>query len=38
VIRAHPTCWNWTLKRFKSRPDRELGPYPPYSLWDAEMW
>lgn len=35
TIRAHPGIWNWTLKRFKSRPDRDLGPYPPYSLWDA---
>lgn len=35
AIRAQPEIWNWTLKRFKSRPDRELGPYPPYSLWDT---
>ncbi len=34
AIRAQPEIWNWTLKRFKSRPDRELGPYPPYSLWN----
>lgn len=34
TIRAQPEIWNWTLKRFKSRPERELGPYPPYSLWD----
>jgi len=37
VIRAEPELWNWTLKRFKSRPDRELGPYPPYSLWDPDL-
>jgi lauroyl/myristoyl acyltransferase len=36
VIRAQPEAWNWTLKRFKSRPERELGAYPPYSLWDAD--
>jgi KDO2-lipid IV(A) lauroyltransferase len=36
VIRRHPEAWNWTLKRFKSRPERELGPYPPYSLWDPD--
>lgn len=34
VIRARPEIWNWTLKRFKSRPHRELGPYPSYSRWD----
>lgn len=34
AIRAQPEVWNWTLKRFKSRPHRELGPYPSYSLWD----
>lgn len=33
-IRRHPEAWNWTLKRFKSRPTREQGPYPPYSLFD----
>lgn len=34
VVRARPELWNWTLKRFKSRPERDLGAYPPYSLWD----
>ena len=33
-IRARPEIWNWTLKRFKSRPTRERGPYPTYSRWD----
>lgn len=33
-IRAHPAAWNWTLKRFKSRPTAERGPYPSYSLHD----
>ena len=32
-IREQPEAWNWTFMRFKSRPDRELGPYPPYSGW-----
>ncbi len=36
VIRTYPEAWNWTLKRFKSRPRRERGPYPSYSLWDPE--
>jgi KDO2-lipid IV(A) lauroyltransferase len=34
VIREQPEAWNWTLKRFKSRPTEELGDYPPYSMWD----
>jgi len=34
VVRAQPEIWNWSLKRFKSRPELPLGPYPPYSLWD----
>jgi len=34
VIREHPHAWNWTLKRFKSRPTREQGDHPPYSLFD----
>jgi KDO2-lipid IV(A) lauroyltransferase len=34
VILAQPEAWNWTLKRFKSRPTEELGRYPPYSLHD----
>lgn len=33
-VREHPEAWNWTLKRFKSRPARELGAYPAYSLFD----
>ena len=34
VIRAQPELWNWTLKRFKSRPQVELDGHPPYSLHD----
>ena len=34
VIRAHPEAWNWTLKRWKSRPTPERGAYPPYSFYD----
>jgi KDO2-lipid IV(A) lauroyltransferase len=34
VIRAQPELWTWSLKRFKSRPERELGDYPAYSTWD----
>lgn len=36
VIRAQPELWNWTLKRWKSRPHVELGGYPPYSFWEPE--
>lgn len=36
TIRAKPELWNWTLKRWKSRPDVELGRYPPYSLHDPD--
>jgi KDO2-lipid IV(A) lauroyltransferase len=36
VIRARPELWNWTLKRWKSRPSQELDGYPAYSLWDPE--
>ena len=36
IIRAQPDLWNWTLKRWKSRPEQELGDYPPYSLWDPD--
>jgi len=36
VIRASPEAWNWTLKRWKSRPTPERGDYPPYSLFDPE--
>jgi KDO2-lipid IV(A) lauroyltransferase len=35
-IREAPELWNWSLKRFKARPHRELGPYPPYSVWDPD--
>ncbi|MFV1958988.1 MAG: lysophospholipid acyltransferase family protein, partial [Planctomycetota bacterium] len=34
VIRRHPEAWNWTLKRFKNRPARDLAAYPAYSLWE----
>ncbi len=34
VILEHPEAWNWTLKRWKSRPTKEQGAYPPYSLFD----
>lgn len=34
AIREHPEAWSWMLKRWKSRPSPELGPYPPYSLLD----
>jgi KDO2-lipid IV(A) lauroyltransferase len=34
AIREHPDAWCWMLKRWKSRPTPELGPYPPYSLLD----
>ena len=33
-IRKRPAAWNWTLKRFKSRPTKEQGAYPPYSRWE----
>lgn len=36
VIRARPELWNWTLKRFKSRPTVELGDYPAYSEHDRD--
>lgn len=36
VIRAQPELWNWTLKRWKSRPEVELGRYPSYSLHDPD--
>lgn len=36
VIRAQPELWNWTLKRWKSRPEQELGRYPAYSVWDPD--
>ncbi len=34
AIREYPDAWCWMLKRWKSRPTPELGPYPPYSLLD----
>ena len=36
VIRARPELWNWRLKRFRGRPDPELGDYPPYSRHDPD--
>lgn len=36
VIRARPELWNWTLKRFKGRPDEDLGEYPAYSRYDPD--
>lgn len=36
VIRAKPELWNWTLKRWKSRPHVELEGYPSYSLHDPD--
>lgn len=36
VIRARPEAWNWTLKRFKGRPDEALGEYPAYSRYDPD--
>jgi lauroyl/myristoyl acyltransferase len=33
-IRERPESWNWTLKRFKSRPTEERGAYPPYSRFE----
>ncbi len=36
AIREHPSSWAWMLKRFKSRPTPELGPYPAYSLYDPD--
>ena len=34
VIREQPESWAWMLKRWKSRPTPELGPYPADSLYD----
>ena len=36
VIRERPEAWAWMIKRWKSRPTPELGPYPAYSLFDPE--
>jgi KDO2-lipid IV(A) lauroyltransferase len=35
-IRAEPEHWQWSQKRFKSRPHEEPGPYPPYSEYDPD--
>jgi len=37
IIRARPGLWNWTLKRWKSRPTVEMEGYPPYSIYDPEV-
>lgn len=34
VIRERPELWNWTLKRWKSRPHEAVGDYPAYSEYD----
>ena len=36
VIRERPDAWLWTIKRWKSRPTKDLGPYPAYSLFDPD--
>ena len=36
VIRERPEAWSWMIKRWKSRPTPELGPYPAYSLYDPD--
>jgi KDO2-lipid IV(A) lauroyltransferase len=36
VVRERPEAWAWMLKRWKSRPTPELGPYPAYSLYDPD--
>jgi KDO2-lipid IV(A) lauroyltransferase len=36
AIREHPGAWAWMIKRWKSRPTKDLGPYPAYSLYDRE--
>jgi KDO2-lipid IV(A) lauroyltransferase len=36
AIREHPAAWAWMLKRWKSRPTPELGPYPAYSVLDPD--
>jgi lauroyl/myristoyl acyltransferase len=36
AIREHPAAWAWMLKRWKSRPTPELGPYPAYSVLDED--
>lgn len=34
AVRRHPEAYLWMLKRFKSRPCVERGPYPEYSFYD----
>jgi KDO2-lipid IV(A) lauroyltransferase len=36
AIREHPGAWAWMIKRWKSRPAKDLGSYPAYSLYDRE--
>jgi KDO2-lipid IV(A) lauroyltransferase len=36
VIREKPEAWAWMIKRWKSRPTPELGPYPAYSIYDPD--
>jgi KDO2-lipid IV(A) lauroyltransferase len=36
AIREHPGAWAWMIKRWKSRPTPDLGPYPAYSLHDPD--
>jgi KDO2-lipid IV(A) lauroyltransferase len=36
LIRERPDAWAWMLKRWKSRPTPEIGPYPTYSLYDPD--
>jgi lauroyl/myristoyl acyltransferase len=36
LIPEQPESWAWMLKRWKSRPTPELGPYPAYSLYDPD--
>ncbi len=36
AIREFPEAWTWLIKRWKSRPTPELGPYPAYSYYDPD--
>jgi lauroyl/myristoyl acyltransferase len=36
AVRQHPEAWAWMLKRWKSRPTTDLGPYPAYSVFDPD--
>jgi KDO2-lipid IV(A) lauroyltransferase len=36
MIRERPEAWAWMLKRWKSRPTPEQGPYPSYSGYDPD--